>query len=656
MLPNGTCLDSDEDALRQLNEIMLLDLFSKKPIAIDDVIQEEASLDFMLLQLQPTLSLEEIENYYSEPATGDEIISEGTSLLQVINHAPYAIHLAARDGQCNEIESLFNQGYDINQKDLHSITPLHVAALFGQLSAVQTLIKLGAKVNATGYEDHTPLHFAMKKQHTDVANALIQAMADPLKSNYEGQNGFTMVCDALSTQFLSYEPAQETKLIKINQIFNLIDLMISQSQSTILYTESFELKGQKYVLPVPASLALECIASFAPSKELAEKTRLLANEIKGMDNAWQIFLNAKDLLHRFPTGKTYNIKLNSNEEILLPSEGHLGIFTTSLATDSVTHFIQSIEQEGDDLKLTIFNTLKHIYENANDFVQNSALAQTAQKAFELYNAGDTVLLPSGWKGHFIDVILSKNQACYVIANSGDRYHGEAPEYEPDPPGILFYKIQEPEKISPQFIHDILTNVDRMALEYEYAYQYGLIEKIDNIIKENQTFGNCGWESHRNAIEGLIYIELLNHNIAISDAKNLANLYYQEWDQFHGGFVIDNYMAMQPGLPFQAMLEIFTGIHLKEYYNEADHYHAQKIADAMLSSQYMHDFQDWLIKPEHDVQERLMMNILQEQHNIDVHPLPQENATHTDIMDSIQTPIIMPVIELDHPQALELLCF
>ena len=88
-------------------------------------------------------------------------------------------------------------------------------------------------------------------------------------------------------------------------------------------------------------------------------------------------------------------------------------------------------------------------------------------------------------------------------------------------------------IDQQFIYNILNNDDKMDLEYEYAYQYGVFEKIDEIQKPAQEYGNCGWESHRDAVEGIIYIELLNRQVEPNTAKELSKLIFKNGMIFMG---------------------------------------------------------------------------------------------------------------------------
>ncbi len=591
-----------------------------------------------LKQALPLLeSIADIEQFYTEAPAAELTESEGFSSPKIIEHLHLPLHFAARDGDVEAIKYLIEDGYDINTTDTRSVTALHVAALFGQLAAVKTLVALGAKVDAKGYEDHTPLQFALAKHHYNIAKTLIIDNGASLKEiDYNGINGFTILFDDLTSQIESYENKYDPKILKkINQIVNLVESIVLHVESPYLYTLVDEIDGERFIISMPIELVLKLAAAYSPTPEINAQMLNLVNKVAAVDKSGPIFLNAKNLLHMFPNGEIYKLNIGAKKEIWIQSEGHFGPFTAQLASSSINTFIESDKFDRQDpLKFEIFKSLQSIYNNAQYFGEHLTQDATAQLAWELYEQGQTVLLTSGWEGHFIDIILSKPNELYVVANSGDRYHGESPEFEPDSAGLVFYRLQEPDRIDPQFMYNILTNEDRGFLEIENAYEYGVFEKIDDIVRDNQEFGNCGWESHRDAIEGILYIELLNQQVSPVEAKSLANEYYHEWDSFHGHYVIDQYMANSPGLPLKAMIDIIDYIHQKDYYTQADHEHAQKIADALVSPHYIEEFKSWFFEEEHDLADRLLLNILQNQHDIDIYNLGDDQSIDDNV--SIQS--------------------
>lgn len=598
-------------------------------LSLDDILfpeEEEFSRLIKHMDVKTTFNLHELMTFYkSAPSHAEEVHSYGTYRK---NQSHYPLHIAARDGDIEALTTLLEQGIDINKKDLHGITALHVAALFNQPEAVKLLIENGANIDSTGYEDHTALHFALMKHHYEIAQILVtNGEANPNLVTQDGQNAFNYLLDDLLYAFTMYEFNQdEAELALVEDILATIEVL-SQDLDTIHYLEGDS--SFSFVLPVSALLTI--LSCSCPTEALREKFIKLSTLLNEKDSSESIFISAKDLLHMFPTGEVYKLNIGDEKNFWFQSEGHYNPYTTLLASNSIDSYLRSIDSTN-ELKFNIFNSLQSIYQDAAYFLSTAGQEDTAYLAYQKYLQGETILLPSGWEGHFIGTIISKTQGLYITANSGDRYHGESPDYNSDPAGIIFYKILDPEQIDPAFFYYILNNQDKLFLEFEAVYEYGIFEKVDEIIRDTQEYGNCGWESHRDAVEALIYIELLNQQYDANEAKALAHEFYQEWDHYHGLYVIDQYMENNPGLPFEAMLDIFKEIHKKDHFTAFDHSHAQKIVDTFTSSYYINDFKDWLQSDDLDLADKLIKNILQEQHGIDIEALLQEDVENNIIME------------------------
>jgi len=88
------------------------------------------------------------------------------------------LHLAAMEGDLEEIEKLVENGADVNAKKHNGDTPLHLAAIYGYLEVVKYLVKKKADVNAKGNCGDTPLHFAAMNGHLNVVKFLVEKKAD----------------------------------------------------------------------------------------------------------------------------------------------------------------------------------------------------------------------------------------------------------------------------------------------------------------------------------------------------------------------------------------------------------------------------------------------------------------------------------------------
>ncbi len=90
----------------------------------------------------------------------------------------HPLHLAAADGNTEQIISLLSQGADVNAKDGQGRTPLYHAVKSGGKEAVQILVEACADVHAVDKGRVTALHVAAQAGNKDVVEILIANGAD----------------------------------------------------------------------------------------------------------------------------------------------------------------------------------------------------------------------------------------------------------------------------------------------------------------------------------------------------------------------------------------------------------------------------------------------------------------------------------------------
>ncbi len=73
----------------------------------------------------------------------------------------------------NRIQTLINEGEDIEALDFNRRTPLHLAILYNKVEIAQMLIDAGANIE-TSYHIQSPLHFAIALHHYEMAHLLIK--------------------------------------------------------------------------------------------------------------------------------------------------------------------------------------------------------------------------------------------------------------------------------------------------------------------------------------------------------------------------------------------------------------------------------------------------------------------------------------------------
>lgn len=88
----------------------------------------------------------------------DTLINNGANVEARDSSGYTPMHWAAIDGHSSSINALILGGGDVNARDGFRGTPLHWAAGRGNLSAVYALIRNGADINAKDSKGNTPLH------------------------------------------------------------------------------------------------------------------------------------------------------------------------------------------------------------------------------------------------------------------------------------------------------------------------------------------------------------------------------------------------------------------------------------------------------------------------------------------------------------------
>lgn len=577
----------------ELLEFVSFEELQQEVLALKDLIepQENTEID--------ALNTEEILNHITAddlleiapPCADDLTQRQGFTKATAVTHNPnpLALHYAAKNGDLAKIRKLVEQqGYDVNGEDTLSSRPLYVASLFGHKEAVKYFIDKGADVHDFSYESDTALHAAIQKQHYDVARLLVEhGDANIELINLEQETPTNMLI-AQYDAIIQKGSTEIRKLENIKIMSEIIDTLAVFSKHCdghFLYSIQVN-ENSSYDLPV--GFFLRSFASRAPTVELRDKILTLANEIAASDPAEQMFENAKNLLNTFPNKNTYTISFGEDHQSVFDGNGHVGCITTKFACKSIQAFNDKLKQScADQQKLTVFAKLAATFEAATELKSNSEIDAYAQKAYQRYANGETVLLGSGWNTHFIDVVLSKTQELFITGNSGNRCHQISP-------GLNFYHMNNTDTIKPAFMHDMTVNPDKSKFERDIMYDYELIEKVGEKVTHLQLYPNCTWVGHQHGIEACLKVELLNLGVKDDVAGPLASKYYIEWEQFHAKFQIDSYMSATPCLPAKALADIFVDVVKKTTKENAAHQHevAAKLCEALTSPHYKVEFKKW----------------------------------------------------------------
>lgn len=103
------------------------------------------------------------------------------------------IHVAALQGNIDEIRKHIEAGSDLNEIDAYGSTPLIVAATFNKTDVAKALIEAGADMTITNNEGSAPLHIAAFLCRTEIVEALLENGADKDFRNSAGRTALDTV-------------------------------------------------------------------------------------------------------------------------------------------------------------------------------------------------------------------------------------------------------------------------------------------------------------------------------------------------------------------------------------------------------------------------------------------------------------------------------
>lgn len=95
-----------------------------------------------------------------------------------------ALHVAARHGNLDGVNSILDAGADVDALSFHEWTPLHLACRYGYVNIARVLLESGADFNKTGSYGRTALDFAIHNGHGECQKMLSEYGADTADCHY----------------------------------------------------------------------------------------------------------------------------------------------------------------------------------------------------------------------------------------------------------------------------------------------------------------------------------------------------------------------------------------------------------------------------------------------------------------------------------------
>jgi ankyrin repeat protein len=103
------------------------------------------------------------------------------------------IHVAALQGNIDEIRKHIGAGSDLNEIDDYGSTPLIVAVTFGRTEVAKALIEAGADLTIANNEGSAPLHIAAFLCREEIVASLLEHGADKEAKNGTGNTALEIV-------------------------------------------------------------------------------------------------------------------------------------------------------------------------------------------------------------------------------------------------------------------------------------------------------------------------------------------------------------------------------------------------------------------------------------------------------------------------------
>ncbi|MFI4938175.1 MAG: ankyrin repeat domain-containing protein [Candidatus Berkiellales bacterium] len=502
----------------------------------------------------------------SSAAFAEETHKAGAPANQPLDN----LHLAARNGLLKEVKQLIALGKNVNQGDFFGTTPLHMAAMYGHKHIVNYLLKMGANINAYTYIDHgkkhafTPFDLALKfSPNSDTVVTLLNHGAD-----------------SLSWPQSIWFPVEESRKAASANDYDKFNLLLSKLDAIIDKDPSLVFTSLTKEDPFGSLLQIEAAKMKSPQfhARYMETVKLVlsADTLHYTDK----FITAKHLMLTFPiTAKTYKMQIGSHQKIVDVDGGFFALFTTDLARRSLAAYTETLGKENDipgfrqiqaqlrvarklntqtleqytQLKKSIFNEVFEIFKFSTAAAKKPSLYETSQQIYQQFEAGKTVLLPSGWNRHHLDIILDKHLNLLIVANGGNRN----PALKS---GANAYTMNF--KITVDDIYEILNNTDQMDLEFKQFYDLGLVENTTFSFEVTpQKFLNCTWYSHQIAEKALLFLALQKKIDNPDFAKELSHYWFDQLNDFHQTYILKEYLAA-PTLETDALSDILINYHGK----------------------------------------------------------------------------------------------
>jgi hypothetical protein len=543
--------------------------------------------------------------------------------------------------------------------------------MYGQFAVVEYLINKGAKLNTQTYVEYSQFLGKALCAYTAVDLAAkyspnAKTLSLLLQKGAHSSNLHNVISDLLEHMV---DTIEKYVYPKFDLLLSKIEALAQNELHSLWCDVSKEL---------PMGMVLELLATAIPQPNFHSRINESIQKIYALDTIEEnnSYILAKILLHTFPSNKTYTYQFGT-QKIELSAEGFYTCYAVQQATNNLKAYQQTIAGQIDflgfqlvhphnyytaeqfsELKASIVGHTSYLFDYAAQAAFNAALPEISEKMYARFSAGETILLPSGWEGHTIEVILNKNLNLFIVANGGDRYSGIKA-------GINAYHYDY--NFNAQDIYNILNNENKVDLEFKGLYDYGLTpDNMFSIYTPEQKYGNCSWYSQLLAEQALLFLDIKEAIGNTDIAKELSEIWFRQIDNYHQTNILKSYLE-NPSLEPRAIEDILLNYHnelstpaeiergklILEYMTQPTH---QLELDAFISShqptlsqplkQLIGDLQTDLGQPIHPILlEELVPDLINQNINQDTNQDIQYNNLDISLMP-VKHPEVLP--HVPHP--------
>lgn len=466
--------------------------------------------------------MKSIEKHFGKPAAGG-IEHHGLQPAIHIQHS-YPLHYAAAEGDLELLTMLT----DLDHRDSLDSTPLHVAVYKNHLPVVQFLVEKGADINAMAYGEFSPLALAVKQEYTDIIQYLLNQESVVIDQNAL-LYAMTHLADIIET--LNNDISGAGNMDPLIDCLATIEKM-SQGMEVALIKDP---ESDEYL---PISIILEILSQETKHMDASLLLVQSADKIKIFDHSYDTFIQNKLLTHLFAIDGHYDIRYSNDEQkeviATLDAEGLIGPYAIDYAKNSIQEYLRSDPQALNDRGREGFEKVQTTIEKSYHLFQHAHDVEVISEYIERYQKGEMLFIPSGWDGHFVVIIADGQNHYLVSANTGEAF-------DKMPSGSIFYQMKHPENFTNDVLSKILSNEEQFDLEFDLYYKLGLTP-VYQLESPPQVVGNCGWRSVEVSVKALLFLEYINQGLEPGQAKDLADLHYQDWFGFSKMTFLEDYLA------------------------------------------------------------------------------------------------------------------